>query len=52
LARLAERIHAALAVPRSRRPTRPTSASRERRIQAKRRAAQRKVERRRPGEEE
>ena len=52
LARLAERIHAALAVPRSRRPTRPTAASRERRIQAKRRAAQRKVERRRPGEEE
>jgi ribosome-associated protein len=52
LARLAERIQAALAVPRSRRPTRPTPASRQRRTEAKRRASQRKVERRRPSEED
>jgi ribosome-associated protein len=52
LSRLAERISSALTVPRSRRPTRPTAASRERRIEAKRRASQRKVERRRPGGED
>jgi len=52
LARLAERISSALAVPRSRRPTRPTAASQERRIQDKRRASQRKLERRRPGKED
>ena len=48
LARLADRLARALAVPRPRRPTRPTSGSREQRLQAKRRAAQRKHERRRP----
>jgi ribosome-associated protein len=48
LARLAERLAGALAVPRSRRATRPTSASRTRRLQAKRRDAQRKRERRPP----
>jgi ribosome-associated protein len=48
LARLADRLAGALAVPRSRRPTRPTAASRTRRLDAKRRAGRRKVERRRP----
>ena len=48
LARLAERLARALAVPRTRRATRPTRAARARRLQEKRRAAQRKVERRRP----
>ncbi len=48
LARLAERLAGALAVPRTRRATRPTSASRTKRLQAKRRDAQRKRERRPP----
>jgi ribosome-associated protein len=50
LERLAERLRRALAVPRTRRPTRPTAASRERRLAAKRRAATRKDERRPPQE--
>ena len=48
LKRLAERLASALIVPRKRRPTRPTKASRERRLQAKRRASQRKSARRPP----
>jgi ribosome-associated protein len=48
LKRLAERLARALAVPRKRRPTRPTAASRERRLAAKRRASQRKRARRPP----
>jgi ribosome-associated protein len=48
LARLEERLASALAVPRTRRPTRPTAASRARRLEAKRRAGRRKLERRRP----
>jgi ribosome-associated protein len=48
LQRLAERLSAALKVPRRRRPTRPTRASRERRLEQKRRAAERKRTRRRP----
>jgi ribosome-associated protein len=48
LRRLAERLEGALAVPRTRRPTRPTAASRARRLDAKRRASQRKRERRPP----
>jgi ribosome-associated protein len=48
LNRLAERLAGALAVPKRRRPTRPTAASRERRLQAKRRATERKRERRPP----
>jgi ribosome-associated protein len=48
LARLSDRLERALAVPRKRRPTRPTAASRERRLQAKRRDATRKRERRPP----
>jgi ribosome-associated protein len=48
LARLAERIARALVVPKRRTATKPTTASRERRLSAKRRDAQRKRERRRP----
>ncbi|MGO9249053.1 MAG: alternative ribosome rescue aminoacyl-tRNA hydrolase ArfB [Solirubrobacteraceae bacterium] len=48
LARLGERIAQALIVPKRRRPTRPTAASRERRLDAKRRATERKRERRPP----
>jgi ribosome-associated protein len=48
LARLAERMAGALATPKRRRPTRPTAASRERRLQAKRQQTQRKRERRPP----
>jgi ribosome-associated protein len=48
LKRLAERLTRALAVPRKRRPTRPTAASRTRRLDAKRRASQRKLGRRPP----
>jgi ribosome-associated protein len=48
LQRLAERLQRALAVPRSRRATSPSAASRERRLAEKRRAAQRKLERKPP----
>ncbi len=48
LERLAERLAAALVVPRRRRPTRPTAASRARRLEAKRQTSRRKVDRRRP----
>lgn len=48
LARLSERIKRGLAVARTRRPTRPTAASRERRLAAKRRASERKRARRIP----
>jgi ribosome-associated protein len=48
LERLAERIDRALRVPRSRRPTKPTKASRERRLDQKRRSSERKQARRRP----
>jgi len=48
LTRLEERLAKALARPRRRRPTRPTAASRERRLQSKRRATERKRERRPP----
>lgn len=50
LARLAARLATALATPRRRRATRPTAASRERRLEAKRRASQRKRDRRPPAE--
>ena len=50
LDRLAERLAQALKVPRSRRPTRPTKASRERRLTAKRHASRRKQERRPPAD--
>lgn len=48
LTRLGERIARALATPKRRRATRPTAASRERRLQAKHRGTERKRERRPP----
>jgi ribosome-associated protein len=48
LERLRERLANALHVPRSRRATKPTKASRERRLEQKRRASERKATRRRP----
>jgi ribosome-associated protein len=51
LDRLTERLARALAVPRKRRPTRPTAASRARRLDSKRRDAQRKRERQRPDDD-
>jgi ribosome-associated protein len=48
LQRLAERIAAGLRVPRQRKPTRPTRASRVRRLEQKRRTSERKAGRRRP----
>jgi ribosome-associated protein len=48
LERLRERLAAALAVPRRRRATKPTPASRRRRAEAKRHRAQTKALRRRP----
>ncbi len=48
LERLAARIARALEVQRARRPTKPTRASRTRRLDAKRRASERKSARRRP----
>ena len=48
LKRLEERLTQALHVPRARRPTKPTKASRERRLDAKRRQSDRKAARRRP----
>jgi ribosome-associated protein len=50
LDRLAVRLAKALVVPKHRRPTRPTAASRERRLQAKRQRTERKRERRPPEE--
>ena len=48
LERLQRRLSSALAVPRARRPTRPTTASRQRRLEAKRRRSNVKRARRRP----
>jgi ribosome-associated protein len=48
LERLRDRLARALHVPRTRRATRPTRASRVRREQSKRRQSQRKADRRRP----
>ncbi|HEY4428684.1 MAG TPA: alternative ribosome rescue aminoacyl-tRNA hydrolase ArfB [Solirubrobacteraceae bacterium] len=48
LDRLGRRLREALAVPRARRATRPTAASRAQRLERKRRAGRRKLERRRP----
>ncbi len=48
LERLGERLQRALAVPRDRRATRPSAAARARRLADKRRAAQRKLERKPP----
>jgi ribosome-associated protein len=52
LERLAGRLAAALAVPKHRRPTRPTAASRRSRLEAKQRQAARKQARRPPSPEE
>jgi ribosome-associated protein len=48
LERLAERISAALEVPRPRQKTRPTTASRRKRVESKRRRSETKRARRRP----
>jgi ribosome-associated protein len=52
LERLATKLEAALRRPRPRRATRPTAASRERRLAAKRRRAERKRARRPPSPED
>ncbi len=52
LERLSARIARALEVPRTRRPTKPTRASRTRRLDAKRRASERKRGRQRPAGED
>src|SRR6184192_4440612 len=52
LERLRSRLEHALATPRPRRATKPTKASRRARLEAKRRRAQRKRDRRRPGYED
>jgi ribosome-associated protein len=49
LSRLADRIAAGLEVPRERRPTRPTRASKRRRLETKRKRSTRKQLRRKPG---
>ncbi|MEN3283036.1 MAG: ribosome-associated protein [Solirubrobacteraceae bacterium] len=51
LERLRGRLRNGLAVQRSRRATRPTAASKARRLDTKRRQSQRKHERRRPADE-
>lgn len=48
LERLAEKLAATLREPRPRKPTKPTRASRERRLEEKRRLAERKSSRRKP----
>ncbi|MDX6675423.1 MAG: ribosome-associated protein [Solirubrobacteraceae bacterium] len=52
LERLRSRLETALAVPRPRRATRPTKASRRARLNAKRKRSQRKRDRRPPGPED
>jgi ribosome-associated protein len=52
LERLAERLAAALEVARPRRKTRPTAASRRKRVEAKRRRGETKRARRRPNSED
>jgi ribosome-associated protein len=52
LERLQEKLAAGLAVPQTRRPTRPGRSARERRLEAKRRTAQRKRGRKPPGLDE
>jgi ribosome-associated protein len=52
LARLAEKIATGLVVPRRRRPTRPSRAAKERRLEGKRRTGERKQARRRPAGDE
>jgi ribosome-associated protein len=52
LERLAEKIAGGLAVPKRRRATRPTRGAKERRLEGKRRTAERKRARRKPAEED
>jgi len=52
LERLRDRLAEALREPRPRTPTRPSQAARRRRLEAKRRAAERKRARRPPGSED
>jgi ribosome-associated protein len=52
LERLRTRLTNALAIPRARRPTKPTHASVQRRLDTKRRQAERKRTRRAPGTDE
>jgi ribosome-associated protein len=49
--RLCSWLVEAAAAPRPRRPTKPTRAAKERRLQAKKQRAKQKAQRRRPGEE-
>lgn len=51
LERLAEKLAAGLRVPRRRRPTKPTAASRQRRLEGKRRQGERKRARRKPADD-
>ena len=52
LERLREKLAAGLVVPKRRRPTKPSKAAREKRLELKRRTSERKVTRRRPGIED
>ena len=52
LERLAEKIAACVAVPRNRRPTKPSRAARRRRLERKRQVGERKRARRRPASDE
>jgi ribosome-associated protein len=52
LERLAKKIAAGLVVPRRRRPTRPSRAARQRRLESKRKAGERKRARRPPSVED
>jgi ribosome-associated protein len=49
--RLVQKLREALAVPRRRKPTKPTAAARQRRLEEKRRRARTKALRRPPGQE-
>jgi ribosome-associated protein len=51
LERLREKLAAGLVRPKRRRPTKPSRAARERRLEQKRRTSQRKQQRRPPGDE-
>jgi ribosome-associated protein len=51
LERLAAKIRGGLVVPKRRRPTRPSRAAKERRLEGKRRRGERKQARRRPAAE-
>jgi ribosome-associated protein len=51
LERLREKLASGLARPKRRRPTRPSRAAREQRLEQKRRRSQRKAERRRPADD-